>query len=69
MDVNYGLKIYTDEHTSYLVFKQRNEQVQKGLNQLGKGLQFCHNDAKIVHGNLVPDAIFVNAKGDWKIAG
>ncbi|KAG0087686.1 hypothetical protein BGZ92_007096 [Podila epicladia] len=44
-------------------------EVQKGLNQLGKGLQFCHNDAKIVHGNLVPDAIFVNAKGDWKIAG
>ncbi|KAF9936682.1 hypothetical protein BGZ67_002141 [Mortierella alpina] len=44
-------------------------EVQKGLLQLGKGLQFCHNDAKIVHGNLVPDAIFVNAKGDWKIAG
>ncbi|KAF9998240.1 hypothetical protein BGZ65_006239 [Modicella reniformis] len=44
-------------------------EVQKGLSQLGKGLQFCHNDAKIVHGNLVPDAIFVNAKGDWKIAG
>ncbi|KAG0318613.1 hypothetical protein BGZ99_005587 [Dissophora globulifera] len=44
-------------------------EVQKGLVQLGKGLQFCHNDARIVHGNLVPDAIFVNAKGDWKIAG
>ncbi|GJJ69431.1 SCY1-like protein 2 [Entomortierella parvispora] len=44
-------------------------EIQKGLLQLGKGLQFCHNDAKIVHGNLVPDAIFVNAKGDWKIAG
>ncbi|KAF8930196.1 hypothetical protein BGZ58_008388 [Dissophora ornata] len=44
-------------------------EIQKGLLQLGKGLQFCHNDAKIVHGNLVPDAIFVNAKGDWKMAG
>ncbi|KAG0222125.1 SCY1-like protein 2 [Mortierella sp. GBA43] len=44
-------------------------EIQKGLSQLGKGLQFCHNDAKIVHGNFVPDAIFVNAKGDWKIAG
>ncbi|KAF9111639.1 hypothetical protein BGX27_004652 [Mortierella sp. AM989] len=44
-------------------------ELQKGLLQLGKGLQFCHNDAKIVHGNLVPDAIFVNAKGDWKMAG
>ncbi|KAG0369887.1 hypothetical protein BGZ54_008539 [Gamsiella multidivaricata] len=44
-------------------------EIQKGLLQLGKGLQFCHNDARIVHGNLVPDAIFVNAKGDWKMAG
>ncbi|KAF9899113.1 hypothetical protein BX616_003270, partial [Lobosporangium transversale] len=44
-------------------------EMQKGLLQLGKGLQFCHNDAKIVHGNLIPEAIFLNAKGDWKIAG
>ncbi|CAG8686444.1 5926_t:CDS:2, partial [Scutellospora calospora] len=42
---------------------------QKGLLQVGKGLQFCHNDAKIVHSNLVPEAIFVNVKGDWKIGG
>ncbi|RIA86529.1 kinase-like domain-containing protein [Glomus cerebriforme] len=44
-------------------------EIQKGLLQVGKGLQFCHNDAKIVHSNLVPEAIFVNAKGDWKIGG
>lgn len=28
---------------------------------MGKGLQFM-NDAKVVHHNLTPDAIFVNAK-------
>ncbi|CAG8719114.1 6005_t:CDS:10, partial [Acaulospora morrowiae] len=44
-------------------------EIQKGLLQVGKGLQFCHNDAKIVHSNLVPEAIFVNVKGDWKIGG
>ncbi|CAG8713332.1 1326_t:CDS:2, partial [Racocetra fulgida] len=37
-------------------------EIQKGLLQVGKGLQFCHNDAKIVHSNLVPEAIFVNIK-------
>ncbi|KAF9164746.1 hypothetical protein DFQ26_001092 [Actinomortierella ambigua] len=50
-------------------FEMDELELQKGLLQIGKGLQFCHNDAKIVHGNLVPDAIFVNAKGDWKISG
>ncbi|KAG1149001.1 hypothetical protein G6F37_002830 [Rhizopus arrhizus] len=41
-------------------------EIQKGLLQVGKGLQFL-NDAKVVHHNLTMDAIFVNAKGDWKI--
>ncbi|KAI9314533.1 kinase-like domain-containing protein [Dichotomocladium elegans] len=27
------------------------------------------HDAKVVHHNLTPDSIFVNAKGDWKIGG
>ncbi|CEG63141.1 Putative SCY1 protein kinase [Rhizopus microsporus] len=43
-------------------------EIQKGLLQVGKGLQFL-NDAKVVHHNLTTDAIFVNAKGDWKIGG
>ncbi|CAO3614011.1 unnamed protein product [Cunninghamella echinulata] len=43
-------------------------EIQKGLLQVGKGLQFL-NDAKVVHHNLTPEAIFVNAKGDWKIGG
>ncbi|KAI9008823.1 kinase-like domain-containing protein [Phycomyces nitens] len=43
-------------------------EIQKGLLQVGKGLQFL-NDAKVVHHNLTPDAVFVNSKGDWKIGG
>ncbi|GAA5900963.1 hypothetical protein JCM8208_007576 [Rhodotorula glutinis] len=44
-------------------------EVQKGLSQLGKGLQFLHESAKLVHGNLTPDAVVINAKGDWKLSG
>ncbi|KAI9266814.1 kinase-like domain-containing protein [Phascolomyces articulosus] len=43
-------------------------EIQKGLSQVGKGMQFL-NDAKVVHHNLTPESIFVNAKGDWKIGG
>ncbi|CAG8521494.1 7430_t:CDS:2, partial [Diversispora eburnea] len=43
-------------------FEMDELEIQKGLLQVGKGLQFCHNDAKIVHSNLVPEAIFVNVK-------
>lgn len=44
-------------------------EVQKGLLQVAKGLEFLHDSAKLVHGNLTPDAIFINAKSDWKISG
>lgn len=44
-------------------------EIQKGLLQIAKGLEFLHDSAKLVHGNLTPDAIFVNAKSDWKISG
>lgn len=44
-------------------------EIQKGLLQVAKGLEFLHDSAKLVHGNLTPDAIFVNAKSDWKISG
>ncbi|RKP26688.1 kinase-like domain-containing protein, partial [Syncephalis pseudoplumigaleata] len=44
-------------------------EIQKGLLQLAKGLQFCHQDAHLVHGNLTPDSVFVNVKGDWKLGG
>ncbi len=37
-------------------------EVQKGLLQVAKGLEFLHESAGLVHGNLTPDAIYVNAK-------
>ncbi|KAF3917110.1 hypothetical protein ABW20_dc0105287 [Dactylellina cionopaga] len=44
-------------------------EIQKGLLQLAKGLEFLHESAGLVHGNLTPESIFVNSKSDWKIAG
>lgn len=44
-------------------------EIQKGLLQIALGLEFLHESAKLVHGNLTPEAIYVNAKSDWKIAG
>ncbi|KAL8904456.1 MAG: hypothetical protein Q9207_003254 [Kuettlingeria erythrocarpa] len=44
-------------------------EIQKGLWQVAQGLQFLHESAGLVHGNLTPDSIYINAKSDWKIAG
>ncbi|TVY89347.1 Protein kinase domain-containing protein [Lachnellula willkommii] len=44
-------------------------EIQKGLEQLSKALEFLHDHAGLVHGNLTPDAVFINAKSDWKISG
>ena len=44
-------------------------EIQKGLLQVGKGLEFLHESAGLVHANLTPDAIFINGKSDWKISG
>lgn len=37
-------------------------EIQKGLLQISKALEFLHDNAGLVHGNLTPDAIFINAK-------
>jgi SCY1-like protein 2 len=37
-------------------------QIQKGLLQIGKGLQFLHEQAKLVHLGLTEDAIVINSK-------
>ncbi|OAK98932.1 kinase-like protein [Phaeosphaeriaceae sp. SRC1lsM3a] len=44
-------------------------EIQKGLLQVAKGLEFLHESAGLVHANLTPEAIFINAKSDWKISG
>ncbi|KAJ2712347.1 Protein kinase domain-containing protein ppk32 [Coemansia spiralis] len=43
--------------------------IQSGLLQVCSALQFLHGDARLVHGNLVPASILVDARGDWKLAG
>lgn len=43
-------------------------EIQKGLLQVSRGLEFLHS-ARMVHGNLTPDSILINAKGDWKLGG
>ncbi|KAI1327448.1 kinase-like domain-containing protein [Xylariaceae sp. FL0255] len=44
-------------------------EVQKGLLQVSKALEFLHENAGLVHGNLTPEAILINAKSDWKLSG
>lgn len=43
-------------------------EIQKGLLQISKALEFLHDNAGLVHGNLTPDAVFVNSKVSliWK---
>ncbi|MCJ1308097.1 hypothetical protein MMC25_001748 [Agyrium rufum] len=43
-------------------------EIQKGLLQVSKALEFLHESAGLVHGNLTPDAIYINQKSDWKIS-
>ncbi|KAJ2892593.1 SCY1 protein kinase [Zalerion maritima] len=44
-------------------------EIQKGLLQVSKALEFLHDNAGLVHSNLTPEGILVNAKSDWKISG
>ena len=37
-------------------------EIQKGLLQISKALEFLHDNAGLVHGNLTPEAVLVNAK-------
>ena len=37
-------------------------EIQKGLLQVSKALEFLHENAGLVHGNLTPESILINAK-------
>ncbi|KAK2603529.1 Protein kinase domain-containing protein ppk32 [Conoideocrella luteorostrata] len=37
-------------------------EIQKGLLQVSKALEFLHENAGLVHSNLTPDAVLINAK-------
>lgn len=44
-------------------------EVKYGLLQLMEGLQFLHSDMKMIHRNVCPESIVINAENNWKIAG
>ncbi|EJT98337.1 hypothetical protein DACRYDRAFT_57369 [Dacryopinax primogenitus] len=44
-------------------------EIQKGLLQVCRGLEFLHTSARLVHSNVCPEAILINSKGDWKLSG
>ncbi|CAI5439459.1 unnamed protein product [Caenorhabditis angaria] len=44
-------------------------EIKLGVLQIIDGVSYLHNSAKVLHGNLTPDAIFVTASKSWKIGG
>jgi SCY1-like protein 1 len=40
-----------------------------GVYQLMKGIQFLHEEAKLVHGNLDPACVFIDVNGGYRLAG
>ncbi|KAL1491791.1 hypothetical protein ABEB36_012335 [Hypothenemus hampei] len=44
-------------------------EIKYGLLQISEGLQFLHNDVKLLHRNISPETIVVNASGVWKLFG
>lgn len=44
-------------------------EIKCGLLQLAEALAFLHNDAKILHRNICPDAVVINKEGSWKVFG
>ncbi|CUS06988.1 unnamed protein product [Tuber aestivum] len=42
-------------------------EIQKGLLQVAKGLEFLHESAALIHGNLTPESVMLNVKSDWKL--
>lgn len=51
-------------------FHQLHEiEIKYGLIQLMEGLQFIHNDMKMIHRNICPESIIINIEGGWKIFG
>jgi len=37
-------------------------EIQKGLLQIAKGLEFLHESAALIHGNLTPESVMLNVK-------
>lgn len=43
-------------------------EIQKGILELSKGLQFLHNVCGMIHMNIQPTSIMINSLGDWKLS-
>ena len=43
--------------------------VALGLADVLLALRFCHEDARLAHGNVADDTIFINTHGQWKLGG
>ncbi|KAJ2392478.1 Protein kinase domain-containing protein ppk32 [Coemansia sp. RSA 2603] len=44
-------------------------EIQKGLLQVARGLEFLHGDVGVMHGNLRPSSVLIDGRGDWKLGG
>lgn len=44
-------------------------EMKLGVLQLIEGLSYLHNNAKMLHGNLTPQAVFLTSTQHWKIGG
>ncbi|EJD53253.1 kinase-like protein [Auricularia subglabra TFB-10046 SS5] len=44
-------------------------EILKGILQICKGLSFLHTSARLIHSNITPNSVVINAAGDWKISG
>lgn len=50
-------------------YKLFDTEIKYGLLQISEGLQFLHNDVKLLHKNICPESVVINASGVWKIFG
>ncbi|XP_065191489.1 SCY1-like protein 2 [Sycon ciliatum] len=50
-------------------FEMDDVEIRIGMLAVLGGLQFLHNDAKLIHGNVTPESIVVVQSGAWKLAG
>ena len=56
-------------HTPLQEHQLRPIEIQYGLLEVSEALLFLHADVKMMHGNLTPEAIVINAQGVWKVMG
>jgi SCY1-like protein 2 len=44
-------------------------EIKYGLMQLAEALQFIHKEGRLLHMNICPENVIVNASGAWKLSG